>query len=140
MKTRGRPSAASLTTQAAVKAEHRADAPYDLPQEQSDVWRATLDALPADWIGAEAHPILAAFCRTTVQLRRVGQLIHHAETEPGPLDLAEYSGLLRLHAQLTQSLKTLATSLRLTPQSRMRAENAATKAGNFAPGKQPWEF
>jgi phage terminase small subunit len=140
MKTRGRPSAASLETQTAVQEVHRADAPYDLPQEQSDVWRATLEALPAGWVGAEGHPILAAFCRTTVQLRRVGQLIHHEETAPGPLDLAEYSGLLKLHAQLAQSLKTLATSLRLTPQSRMRAENAATKAGNFTPGPRPWEY
>jgi hypothetical protein len=89
MGQRGPKSAAELAIAKPGKVETtaRPDACYSLPDEAAEVWQATLAALPADWIGAEALPVLAAYCRTTVALRRLGQLIHQAETEPGPLDL-----------------------------------------------------
>lgn len=143
MGKRGPKSAAELAVKppegGELQTQARPDADYSLPDEAAEVWRATLEALPADWIGAEALPLLAAYCRTTVQLRRLGQLIHQAETTPGPLDLAAYAGLIRVHGQAAQTLKTLATALRLTPQTRLRAEGAARKADGFRPGKRPWE-
>ena len=139
MAKRGRKSGAELATQPPVTREARPDACYSLSDEAAQVWQATVEALPADWIGAEALPVLAAYARTTVSLRRVGQLIHRAEHGPEPLDLAEYNLLLRLHAQQAQTLKTLATSLRLTPQSRYRAEGAARRMGNHITGPRPWE-
>ncbi len=141
MAKRGRPSAADLTTpRAPVERQDRPDACYSLADEAAEVWQATVEALPADWIGAEALPVLAAYCRTTVAMRRLGQLIHQAEYRPGDLDLGEYSTLLKLHAQQAQALKTLATSLRLTPQSRYKAEAAARRMGNHNTGKRPWEI
>jgi hypothetical protein len=77
MAKRGRPSAASLEiVRPVVDAQHRPDACHSLPDEAAEVWRATVEALPADWIGAEALPVLAAYSRTTVSLRRIGQLIY----------------------------------------------------------------
>lgn len=99
-----------------------------------------VEALPAGWIGAEALPIPSAYCRTTVALRRLGQLIHQHEFAEEPMDLATYSVLLTNHAQQAQVLKTLATSLRLTPQSRYRAETAARTIDTKRPGPRPWEF
>lgn len=141
MAKRGRPSSAELTTpRPAAERQDRPDACYSLPDEAAEVWRATVEALPADWIGAEALPVLAAYCRTTVALRRLGQLVHQAEYMPGDLDLAQYSLLLRLHAQQAQTLKTLGTALRLTPQSRYKAEAAARRIGDHSTGKRPWEI
>lgn len=141
MAKRGRPSSTDLTTQRPpVERQDRPDACYSLPDEAAEVWKATVEALPADWIGAEALPVLAAYCRTTVALRRLGQLVHQAEYTPGDLDLAQYSLLLRLHAQQAQTLKTLATALRLTPQSRYKAEAAARRIGEHSTGKRPWEI
>ena len=141
MAKRGRPSSADLTTQRPpVARQDRPDACYSLPDEAAEVWKATVEALPADWIGAEALPVLAAYCRTTVALRRLGQLVHQAEYTPGDLDLDQYSLLLRLHGQQAQTLKTLATALRLTPQSRYKAEAAARRIGEHSTGKRPWEI
>ena len=141
MAKRGRQSSADLTTtRPVVERQDRPDACYSLPDEAAGVWKAVVEALPADWIGAEALPVLAAYCRTVVALRRLGQLIHQAEYGPGELDLAEYALLLRLHGQQAQTLKTLGTSLRLTPQSRYKAEAAARRIGDHTPGKRPWEI
>ena len=140
MAKRGRKSVAAVTAPAsAVERCERPDACYSLPQEAADVWRATLDALPAGFIGAEALPLLAAYARTTVSLRRLGQLIHAAEHGPDDLDAPAYLALLKAHAAQAQALKTLGTSLRLTPQSRLRAESAARRIGDHRPGPRPWE-
>lgn len=143
MGKRGPKSVAELTAPlvgGALQVQARPDAPYDLADEAAEVWRAVIEALPADWLGAEAHPVLAAYCRTTVQLRRLGQLIHQAETDAGPLDVVAYTGLLRAHGAAAQVLKTLATSLRLTPQTRLRAETAARKVDGTPIGRKPWEM
>jgi len=143
MGKRGPKSLAELSAplaDGALQVQARPDAPYDLADEAADVWRGTVEALPADWIGPEAHPVLATYCRTAVQLRRLGQLIHQAETEPGPLDISTYTGLIRAHGAAAQVLKTLATSLRLTPQTRLRAETAARKVDGVPRGRKPWEI
>jgi hypothetical protein len=143
MGQRGPKSSAELATVRladSLQVQARPDAPYDLPDEAAEVWKATIEALPADWIGAEAHPVLAAYCRVTVQLRRLGQLIHQAETGPDPLDAAFYTGLIKTHGATAQVLKTLATALRLTPQTRMRAEGAARRADGAPRGRKPWEI
>lgn len=137
----GRKSAAEMATFAPTADKQvRPDADYSLADEQAEVWRAVIDSLPADWIGAEALPLLSAYCRTTVALRRLGQLIHQHEFSDGPMDLAAYSVLLKNHAQQAQILKTLGTSLRLTPQSRYRAETAARTIDGKRPGPRPWEM
>ncbi len=140
----GRKSAAQLATMSvATQKTARPDADYSLADEQAEVWHATLAALPADWVGPEAHPVLAAYCRTTVQLRRLGQLITAMETSDSTgaeLVTAEYIALIKAHGATAQTLKTLATSLRLTPQSRYRAESAARNIDAKRPGPRPWEY
>jgi len=138
----GRKSQADLATPTplgALTEQARPDADYSLSDEAAEVWRAVVDNLPGGWIEPAALPVLSAYCRTTVALRRIGQLIHQAEFAPGPLDLSEYTTLLREHARQSQTLKTLATSLRLTPQTRLRAETAGRRSDNFRPGPRPWD-
>jgi hypothetical protein len=140
MAKRGRPSSAALLSpRPIVETQARPDACYSLPDEAAGVWQAVVEALPADWIGAEALPLLAAYCRTTVALRRLGQLINQVETEEGPMDIDTHGKLLRSHSAQAQTLKTLATSLRLTPQSRYRADAAGVKARGHNPGPRPWD-
>ncbi len=128
-----------MTTIANVAAVERPDADYSLTDEQADVWRAVLDALPADWIGAASLPVLSAYCRTVVAMRRIGQLIYQCETEDGVFDPDRHLALILSHGQQAQVLKTLATSLRLTPQANMRAEKAGRDLRDFNPGPRPWE-
>ena len=140
MGQRGRTSAAALEVAASrAEAVVHADAPYDLTDEQAEVWRATLASLPPDWIEVGAHPTLAAFCRTTTQLRRLGQLIAEEEAaNPEDFDAARYVALTKAHGAQAQVLKTLSTALRLTPQTRLRAEKAGALAGKGL-GRKPWE-
>jgi hypothetical protein len=137
MGTRGRKSAAALAVAEQAQPVVHADAPYDLTDEQAEIWRATIAALPPDWIEQGAHPTLAAFCRTTTQLRRLGQLIHQAEGE-ADFDAATYIALVKAHNAASQVIKTLSTALRLTPQTRLRPETAARRAG-ISVGRKPWE-
>ena len=138
MRQRGRKSTAALAASPLVTATARPDAPYDLTDEQADVWRGVIDALPAGWIETGALPVLAAYCRQVTALRRIGALIRQAETE-GDYDLDRHMKLIRAHSAAAQTLKTLATSLRLTPQSRMRADAAAAAATDHKAGPRPWE-
>lgn len=143
MKKPGRKSAAELATlPAAAQKQARPDACYSLRDEPAQVWHATLAALPSDWVGPEAHPVLAAYCRATVQLRRLGQLIAAMETgddSGADMIVPDYLALIKAHSATAQTLKTLATSLRLTPQSRYRADAAARTIDGKPRGPRPWE-
>ncbi len=138
MGARGRKSAAELVVAApsglAVMA--RQDAPCDLRDEEADVWRAIVESLPADWITPGSAPVLAAYCRATVSARRLGMLIVQVETAED-YDAARHMNLIQTHGQVAQLLKTLATSLRLTPQARY----TPTRAGGAQTpkGPRPWE-
>ena len=141
MAKRGRVSAASTeVARPNVEVQHRPDADYSLSDEAAEIWHAVVEALPADWIGPEALPLLSAYCRTTIALRRLGQLITAHEHGPDDYDVDYHTKLLRAHGQQAQTLKTLATSLRLTPQSRYRAETAARRIDDANPGRKPWEL
>jgi hypothetical protein len=122
----------------ATPAETRPDADYSLTDEAAEVWHATLSALPSGWIGAEALPVLAAFCRQTVALRRLGALIAQEERADA-YDLDRHLALIRAHGAAAQVLKTLATSLRLTPQTRLRADAAGRTIEGRPTGPRPWE-
>ncbi|MCA0272390.1 MAG: hypothetical protein LCH69_10050 [Proteobacteria bacterium] len=138
MGTRGRKSAAELAvaTPPGLIVTARQDAPYDLRDEEADVWRGIVESLPADWIAPGSVPVLAAYCRATVSARRLGMLIVAVETGEG-YDADQHMKLIRAHGQVAQVLKTLATALRLTPQSRY----TPARAGNQRPeGSRPWEF
>ncbi len=138
MAQRGRKSAAALAVREQTQTVVHADAPYDLTDEQAEVWRATLASLPPDWIETGAHPTLAAYCRTATHLRRLGQLVTQAEgdAEFSPRD---YLDLVKAHGALSQVIKTLSTALRLTPQTRIRPETGHRKAAGFTNVKRPWE-
>ena len=139
MGERGRRSAAALAVRAdEAQAVVHPDAPYDLTDEQAEVWRGTLASLPPDWVEAGAHPVLVAFCRVTVELRRIGQLVERASAEADGFTLKDYLDLVKTQGSQAQVLKTLATALRLTPQTRLRAEKAGRLAGRGM-GRRPWE-
>lgn len=137
MGTRGPKSAAetAVAPMGAVGIVARQDAPYDLRDEESEVWKGIVESLPADWFTPGSAPVLAAYCRATVSARRIGMLIVQAETE-GEYDLAAHMALIKAHNQISQVIKTLATSLRLTPQSRYSPRAAGSQKPD---GPKPWE-
>lgn len=137
MQQRGRRSAAALSVPGAVSLVERPDAPLDLTPEEADVWRRTVEAMPADWFPAETYPLLTQWCRHTVTARRVAQLID-AEMSRDPVDTGALKELLAMQARETASLKAMAASMRLSQQASYHAQSSGTaKAKRVV--KRPWE-
>ena len=113
----------------------RPQPPYDLTGEESELWTTIVNRLPADWFPAETLPILTQYCRHTIQARRIAELIQAATADP-TLQIGDYARLLRMQAAESQSIVTLATKLRCTPQSiTNHRRNGRAAAG----GHKPWQ-
>ncbi|TGR05409.1 hypothetical protein EN833_23340 [Mesorhizobium sp. M4B.F.Ca.ET.190.01.1.1] len=141
MNKRGRISSAELEVAALQipRIEQRPDADYSLTDEEAEVWRAVVDSLPASWIVAGALPVLSAYCRQVCSMRRLGQLVHQATHQTEPYDIDLHLRLIREHSKAAQVLKSLATSLRIAPQSTMRPETGGRQLRSHCDGPKPWE-
>jgi phage terminase small subunit len=137
MNQRGRKSADALTVTkfAGVTSVQRPDAPYDLTDEQASVWRRVVNALPADWFGPETWGELTSYCRHEVASQRVAQLIGQVE-QAESFDVEEYDRLLKMQERESRAKSSLATRLRLTPQTKYEKDKSR-KGG--AVTKKPWD-
>lgn len=135
MGTRGRESAASLSviSSEGVETVRRPTPPAELTDEQAQEWRAVVNRLPADWFPRETHPMLAAYCRHIVALRRIGQLIEHIESQKD-IDLEAYDRLLKMQERESRAMSSLATRMRLTQQSTYDPKKKKPLAA-----KRPWK-
>lgn len=85
--------------------------------------------------------VLAALCRHTVAARRVGSWLARLEEGDKDLNVELWLKLLGPQERESAAVSSLATRLRLTPQSRYRPRAAATagsKPGADVP--RPWEI
>lgn len=83
--------------------------------------------------------MLAQYCRTVIAARRIGQLIKQIAHSGGEYDMDQHLALIREQNKTSATIKTLATALRLTPQSRYNPGSAATASKGVGTGK-PWIF
>jgi hypothetical protein len=140
MKQRGKKSAAELSI---VKLERpRPAPPKELTPSEAAIWVMTVDTKPADWFTQDTHPLLVAYCRHV----QMGEVLA-AQVRTFEMDWVGVEGglerlerLLRVRERETRAALALARSMRLTQQSRLRAETAATKADNTPSGPRPWDF
>lgn len=141
MQQPGRKSAASLATVTPLPARG-VEAPADLSADARDVWKRVVASKPADWFDVGSVPLLAQYCNVAVQARviaaQVNEVMQQAcETE---YRFKRYQKLCALQKALTLQLKSLASSLRLSPQSRYDAKEAATAARAGQSGTKPWQM
>jgi len=123
-----------------VATSRRIEAPLDLSDEQAEVWRSIVSAHAADWFGPGSAPVLAALCRHTVAARRVAGWLERLEATDGELDEDRWFRLLARQEAESKAVATLATRLRLTPQSRYTPHRAAgTARREPGDGPRPWE-
>lgn len=125
MGTRGRTSAAALSVISGdgIETIRRPDPPAELTEEQAEEWRAVVNRLSADWFPRETHGMLAQYCRHVVAARRIGQLIENTESAE-TVDIDEYDKLLKMQEREGRAISSLATRMRLSQQSTVRAESA----------------
>jgi hypothetical protein len=140
MRQRGKKSSVALATQSldAVTVVRRPDAPLDLTPEESEVWRQTVEAMPADWFQAETWPLLAQWCRHTITARRVAQLIDAAASRD-EVDVGEMRELLMMQAKETGALKAMAASMRISQQASYSARGSGGEKSRRSTFERPWE-
>lgn len=119
---------ASLTIAPVALRTPRLRAPADLTPPQAAVWHAVVDTLPGDYFSAEQAQLLRAYCQHTAMADHLAQRLVTLD----PLD----DGWSKLSAaQISHSKAALAfaRSLRLTNQSRVQPDTAATKSRQTGP-------
>lgn len=150
---RGRKSAAGLAVVTTMPGQ-RVAVPKTLAPAEAEVWRAVVATKPADWFTADSHPLLVAYCRHAAMADHLSDHIGEAmkthtasvlvgNVSAASLALASLDDLLKMRDRETKALNTFARAMRLTQQSRLKAETAATAHGraNGTTGttKKPWE-
>jgi phage terminase small subunit len=140
MNQRGRKSAAALSIIPAQRA-FKPKPPDYLTARQQEEWRQVVASMPNGWFGRETHGLLTAYCRHHSNAKVVAEQID--TLNPNALREAEglevYDKLSKILEREQRALSSLATRLRLTPQSLLRAETAATRVANAPTGPMPWE-
>ena len=142
MGKRGRKSSAELATvgPAGIALTRRPEPPAHLGDDAAEIWRATVNSLPADWFAAGALPLLEALCGLTVSQRYTIRALQVVERGGDDFDRADWGRLQKQLGEVSGRIATLATRLRLTPQSRYGPRAASTAASNVGDGPKPWEF
>ena len=138
MKQRGRKSASELGTLTQI-AIRRPAPPADLTEAEATLWRTITETKPSDWFRPDTFELLAAYCRHAATHRVLdGQI---AEFRPAWLTTADglvaYGRLLGLRNAEVRVMLALATAMRITQQSVIRADAAGARTAN-AVTAQPW--
>ena len=117
-----------------------------LGEDAAEIWRSITNSLPADWFSAGTLPLLEALCGLTVSQRYTIRVLQRIEREGNNFERDEWERCLKQLGEVSGRIATLATRMRLTPQSRYGAR-AADTAGRSGPklwdrpdGNEPWNF
>jgi hypothetical protein len=134
MGNRGRPSAASILSEATrIESMERPRPPHDLSDEEVEIWVKVAASQTPDWFTDANLPLLAQYCRHSVQARRMAELIEKA-TGNNKLSIQDYGRLLTMQHRETRIMIMLATKLRVTQQSLINH-----RANKKSVSKKPWE-
>jgi phage terminase small subunit len=142
MGARGRKSSKELSTisSGGLEIHRRPDPPDHMGEDAVKVWRAVVNSLPADWFTPGTLPLLEAFCGLTVSQRNTIMALQRIEREANDFQRDEWARVLKQLGEVSGRIATLATRMRLTPQSRYGARGADTAARSAGDGPKPWEF
>jgi len=114
--------------------------PVELGTAQKLIWKQTVDALPSDWFAPEQTPMLSAYCGHCARLAQIEAAL---STLDPLIDLAPFDKLAKLAAGESAKIAMHARSMRLTQQSRLKAETASSRGLGAASagrvGAKPWE-
>lgn len=113
----------------ADRGKPRIQPPETLSDAQKLIWHQTVDNLPDDWFSLEQTPMLIAYCG---HVSRAAQ-IELALAGLDPLaNLEQFDKLAKLAGLESAKVAMFARSMRLTQQSRLKAETAASHGAGAA--------
>jgi hypothetical protein len=125
----------------------RPDPPDDLPPDQAETWRVTVERMPADWFTPELFPLLRQLCRHVSYSEAVGRKLEllrewlngvEGTVDEGARARDRFDDLTKIHEREGRAISSLMTRLRLTPHSRYAARGAHTAAQSVSMPR-PWE-
>lgn len=132
-------AALSVVKQQGLETFRRPTAPYDLTAEQAEIWRDIVESSPPDWFPAETYHILIQYCRLISRARVIAAQVNAMEKTRGFKSDKYYLQLLKIEMNLSQCMKVLATSMRLTQNATMRKAYAIKPAGMTLTQRKPWD-
>jgi hypothetical protein len=113
----------------ADRANPRLQPPDTLNDAQKVIWHQTVDNLPDDWFSLEQTPMLVAYCQ---HVARAAQIEAALATLDPLSDLDTFDKLAKLAAGESAKVAMFARSMRLTQQSRLKAETAQSHGAGAA--------
>jgi len=138
----GRKSVEALSVVVSLPGQ-RLEPPESLTEAQKETWRAVVATKPPEWFAADSAPVLVAYCKAVASHAFVALQLERFEKRKR-MDgkaLAAYRAMLKSQATQGALVASLATKLRLTPQSRYTPQSAATASRKTSDAqKKPWEF
>ena len=111
------------------RANPRLQPPEILNDAQRVIWHQTVDNLPADWFSLEQTPMLIAYCSHVARAAQIEVAL--SQLDPTK-DLDVYDKLSKLASLESAKICMYARAMRLTQQSRFKAETAASHGAGAA--------
>lgn len=136
MGDRGRTPAAELSV-ASDNTEvlaQRPEAPNNLAPQEKEIWKLTVQTLPADWFPPETHPQLAQYCRHIAAADELSQQIEHYKATAEEYVIRDHDKLLQMRERESRAASSFATRLRITLQATYEAKKKKDR-----PVKRPWQ-
>jgi hypothetical protein len=103
--------------------------PENLPKAQKLVWHQTVDALPPEWFATEHEPLLLDYANHVVRAAQIEVALSKLDLL---VDFEIFGKMSKLAALESGKIQAAARAMRLTQQSRLRAETASNRAGAAA--------
>jgi hypothetical protein len=128
---RGRKSAAERAV-VPILAEQRPEPPAEFDAEEAEIWRLTVSGMKPNWFGPEVQPLLRCYCTQAATAEFLARALR--TTDMGD---KSYGRLLALHRGATKTMMSLATKLRITPQSNRASSRDARDP---TAGRPLWEL
>ena len=145
MAKRGRRSAAEEATDVAtisapVQRAERPAPPAELSDFEASVWVRVVDAMPAEWFGAEVLDLLVSYCKHVKVTRTVDEELNQFDPEwlKRADGLSRYKMLTDIRDKHSRVLMSLATKMRLTPQARILPQTAGRRMADQPKEAPPW--
>jgi hypothetical protein len=114
-----------------------------MPEDQAQVWRDVVGAMPPGWFGPQNRDVLSDCCRYACSTRVMGQQVMRAmravEASMTDKNLRTLNRLSVVSCRETMAMLAAATKLRLTPQGNVRKATAEAAIRNTVKTPRPWE-
>jgi phage terminase small subunit len=133
VKHRGRKNIYDLTVVPTLPGQQRPDPPEHLTPEEAKVWNMSVGGMRPTWFNPASEAMLEGYCVQVATGQKIAAELRGVDIKT---EYPRFAKLARIHRDVTRSILSLATKLRLTPSSNRQGIAEARVAYS---GPKPWE-